>query len=63
MSDKRQHGGKRDNAGRKPAPEPMERIWATVPRRYASFLRRLGDGSISDGVCRVLKERDAEIGD
>lgn len=55
MSNK-QHGGKREGAGRKPlsAREPTVRITVTLTGPEGEQLREIGDGNASRGVRRLL---------
>jgi hypothetical protein len=49
------HGGKRAGAGRKPAPEPVERHTVTLFKSHADYLRSL-DTNLSKAI-RALIER------
>ena len=49
------HGGKREGAGRKPAPEPVERHTVTLFKSHAEYLRSL-DTNLSRAI-RELIER------
>jgi hypothetical protein len=51
------HGGARPGAGRKPAPEPVERHTVTLYKSHARFLRSL-DANLSAAI-RKLIERSA----
>jgi hypothetical protein len=47
------HGGARQGAGRKPAPEPVERHTITLYKTHANFLRRL-DTNLSKAIRKLI---------
>lgn len=47
------HGGKRPGAGRRPAPEPIERHTITLYRTHADYLRRL-DHNLSRAIRKLI---------
>ncbi len=47
--------GKRAGAGRKPAPEPLERHTITLYRTHANYLRRL-DGNLSRAIRKLISK-------
>jgi hypothetical protein len=47
------HGGRRPGAGRKPAPEPLERHTITLYKTHAKYLRTL-DGNLSRAIRKLI---------
>lgn len=47
------HGGARPGAGRKAAPEPVERHTITLYKTHADYLRRL-DGNLSKAIRKLI---------
>ena len=47
------HGGARPGAGRKRAPEPVERHTITLYQTHADYLRRL-DGNLSNAIRKLI---------
>lgn len=51
-------GGAREGAGRPSKfDEPTEHLGVRVPASYKDFLREIGDGTVSEGVLRLIEER------
>jgi len=51
------HGGRRPGAGRKPSEKGrMRKVAITLPDADVDYLRAVGEGNISSGVRRLIRE-------
>ena len=55
----KQHGGKREGAGRKPGPSPLQRVTVTLPSEMVANLKARGGGNLSKGIRRLYQDQRA----